>query len=96
MGKLTSFENLCKEKTGYDEIYFFHPSEDSKSLRDEISRIDEPINILAVIGPEGGFSEGEAALARSKQAVVLHLGQNILKVDTAFVTVAFALKTFLT
>lgn len=45
----------------------------------------EPVKIALFIGPEGGFSKDEIALARSKGAVSFSLGRRILRTETAAV-----------
>ncbi len=52
----------------------------------------QPLNLL--IGPEGGFSDTEVALARSRGYQVLRLGPRILRTETAPV-VALSLLQFL-
>jgi 16S rRNA (uracil1498-N3)-methyltransferase len=42
-------------------------------------------NIVVLIGPEGGFSAAEAALAQEKGFHVVSLGSNILRAETAAV-----------
>lgn len=43
----------------------------------------EPVEIALFIGPEGGFSKDEIALARSKGAVSFSLGKRTLRTETA-------------
>jgi len=44
---------------------------------------DAPKNIAVVIGPEGGFSEEEAALLESSGAFTVSLGKRILRTESA-------------
>jgi 16S rRNA (uracil1498-N3)-methyltransferase len=44
-------------------------------------------NIVVLIGPEGGFSAAEAALAKEKGFHAVSLGPNILRTETAAVAV---------
>ena len=39
--------------------------------------------VLIVIGPEGGFSHGEADAAKDAGAALLHLGGRVLRTETA-------------
>lgn len=41
---------------------------------------------LVIIGPEGGFTDAEVALARASGALTVSLGRQILRVETAAVT----------
>ncbi len=42
-----------------------------------------PINVALLVGPEGGFTEQEVALACSKGATAFSLGKRILRTETA-------------
>jgi 16S rRNA (uracil1498-N3)-methyltransferase len=41
--------------------------------------------VVVAVGPEGGFSEEETALARSKGALAVRFGPNVLRTETAAV-----------
>ncbi|HEU5317985.1 MAG TPA: 16S rRNA (uracil(1498)-N(3))-methyltransferase [Chloroflexota bacterium] len=47
--------------------------------------VDRPSELRLFIGPEGGFSEREANLARERDAVTVSLGPRILRAETAAV-----------
>ncbi|MFD2116137.1 16S rRNA (uracil(1498)-N(3))-methyltransferase [Paenibacillus yanchengensis] len=49
----------------------------------ELKTEQQPSNILVIIGPEGGFSDQEAAEAIAAGAVAISLGSNILRTETA-------------
>ena len=53
---------------------------------EEILRQNHPQKIYAVVGPEGGFTEEEVALAKDKGFVPVKLGQRILRTETAAIT----------
>jgi 16S rRNA (uracil1498-N3)-methyltransferase len=42
--------------------------------------------IYAMVGPEGGFTEGEVKLAKDRGFVPIQLGQRILRTETAAIT----------
>jgi len=42
--------------------------------------------IYAMVGPEGGFTEGEVKLAKEKRFIPVKLGQRILRTETAAIT----------
>jgi 16S rRNA (uracil1498-N3)-methyltransferase len=50
-------------------------------------------NMLALVGPEGGWSERELALAASKNVVSFGLGPRTLRTETAAITVAVLLQS---
>jgi 16S rRNA (uracil1498-N3)-methyltransferase len=45
-----------------------------------------------VVGPEGGFTEEEVALAKDKGFVPVKLGQRILRTETAAITLVAILQ----
>ncbi len=61
-------------------------SEEKMSLSAALARNTNPINLL--IGPEGGFSVQEADFAISSGVVPVHLGENILRAETAAIAAA--------
>ncbi len=48
-------------------------------------------NIAVFIGPEGGFSDEEIALAKEKGAKIISLGKRILRTETAAITAISAI-----
>ncbi len=50
---------------------------------DSLNGIKQSTNIGYVIGPEGGFEEGEIELLKSRGARILKFGNNILRSETA-------------
>jgi len=63
--------------------------ERSQGLRSFLRGLDyKPAAVSLFIGPEGGFSEGEAKLARRQGAIVVSLGRRILRSETAGIVAA--------
>ncbi len=63
----------------------FYENQD-KLLADYTHSLERPINSINIyIGPEGGFSEKEVALAEQNGYTVLGLGKRILRAETASV-----------
>jgi len=52
-------------------------------VKDVLRRNPDATSIIVLIGPEGGFSQVEAAEARSKGFHAVSLGPNILRTETA-------------
>jgi len=83
VSEVRSFTDLAETFGSYRRAVFFWEGADKNFLKDvEFTGGD----ILLVIGPEGGFSEKEAALAEKKGALSASLGPLILRVETAAVT----------
>jgi len=79
------FDDVFSRFVGFDRFLIAAPSE-TVSLREAlrgIGRSDPSIALL--IGPEGGFTDEEVALARDKGAMAVGLGPRILRTETAAV-----------
>ncbi len=57
--------------------------EKANGLRDTLAGVPAPDSIAVLVGPEGGLTTGEAALAREKGFVPVSLGRRILRTETA-------------
>ncbi len=64
-----------------------------KFLKDALN--SKPKNILVLIGPEGDFADEEIDLAKRNGFVAVSLGESVLRVETAAVTVASFIKLYL-
>lgn len=62
----------------------------SSSLKPALAALaaDKPSVLSAVVGPEGGFTDGEVALARSAGVRLISLGPRILRAETAGIALA--------
>jgi 16S rRNA (uracil1498-N3)-methyltransferase len=74
-------------ETTYDLKLLATLSGKRESLKAALAKI-KPKNILVLIGPEGDFSDEEAALAKEAGALLISLGDLVLRVDTAAIAVA--------
>ncbi|MBV9270791.1 MAG: 16S rRNA (uracil(1498)-N(3))-methyltransferase [Candidatus Eremiobacteraeota bacterium] len=91
-----SFAELLCRFGAYDVVLFPWEGSDPEPLRDVMpALLARAKRVMAVIGPEGGFSHGEAAGARDAGARVVSLGTRILRTETAGLYVA-AVVDFLT
>ena len=69
--------NNCKTKI------IAYECEDRMSLKTALREAGQLDDLLLIIGPEGGISEGELAKAREAGAVPVSLGRRILRAETA-------------
>ena len=67
---------------------------DSNSLLDIAKSVEKNRSILVVIGPEGGFSDVEAEMARNAGFQFVSLGRRILRAETAALYAASVLSAF--
>lgn len=72
----------------------FYEGESPQAVRDGLERIhsDQPEAIWVLVGSEGGFSKEEVEMMKAKNIPVLTLGSQILRVETACVSILSVLK----
>ncbi len=76
------------EKVGEMDL-FLVPYENERGMaetKEALSRIKKGMSVGILVGPEGGFSEKEVEIARETGALVISLGNRILRAETAAVT----------
>ena len=55
-------------------------------------QVEPTSDIIAIIGPEGGWSDGELALAEERRVNIVTLGGRILRAETASIAIAAILQ----
>ncbi|MFD0715069.1 RsmE family RNA methyltransferase [Paenibacillus sp. GCM10027626] len=89
-----SWRGLLGEIAGYDLVLFCYEKEneaEQAGLRAAIHAFrsshralsDNELKVMLIVGPEGGFTEREAAEAEAAGAVLAGLGKRILRTETA-------------
>lgn len=82
---ITPFAEAFSRFVGFDRLLIAAPAQ-TATLREALQGIERPDPAIALlIGPEGGFTDEEVALAREKGAVAVGLGPRILRTETAAV-----------
>ncbi len=81
LGDVISFEKGL-DAAG-SEALLFHSRDTTETLKDFLGANKSMQKFSLFIGPEGGFSEREVELAKSKKIPVLSLGKSILRTETA-------------
>ena len=79
LGEVQNFQQFCEAETNGLRLIF---SERGGNGLAEIARADY---LVLTVGPEGGWSEGEIKLAETHGFVPVHLGNRILRTETAAV-----------
>ncbi len=81
----TTLENVLKEN--FDKILILAERSTEISLKQYLAKnpIKKGEKVLAIIGPEGGFSQNEFAYFKSKNLPLISLGDLILKAETAVI-----------
>ncbi len=62
---------------------FLWERERARGLKDLAERWSSPEGVVMVVGPEGGFTADEAALAEGNGFLIVTLGERILRAETA-------------
>ncbi len=81
---------LSALRTAYPSLplILFHGRGDFPPLSSQLSQIKTWPKCGLVIGPEGGFSEEEVALAQQQEFFILSLGSRVLRTETAGIATA--------
>jgi 16S rRNA (uracil1498-N3)-methyltransferase len=81
---ILSFDDAVLRTRDYDRRIIAAPGDGAVTLRDALRGITRsPASVAVMIGPEGGFTDNEVALACEKGAVRVGLGPRILRTETA-------------
>jgi 16S rRNA (uracil1498-N3)-methyltransferase len=72
---------------GPQTLFLFPWEEGTDPVKNVLRRHLDAKHIVVLIGPEGGFSQAEAAAAKEKGFHLVSLGPNILRTETAAVAV---------
>ncbi len=84
LGTLTSLSEAIGQTAS---LKILCTPDSEQSLRQCLYEVREITNVAVAIGPEGGFSPSEIALARTMGAKTCSLGPRILRLETAVVKV---------
>jgi 16S rRNA (uracil1498-N3)-methyltransferase len=80
------FDKAVLRMADFDRSLIAAPSDGAATLHNALQGIPRsPASVAVMIGPEGGFTEEEVALACEKGAVRVGLGPRILRTETAAV-----------
>lgn len=76
-------KNIIEKFSKYDIVILPYEKEFGQNLKQVLQRYDVIRNVAVVIGPEGGFSEGDLALLDMPNTEMVTLGPRILRTETA-------------
>ena len=90
---IIGFTEIVKRASEYDLALLAYERETGRTLRDALT--GTPRRILVIVGPEGGFTDGEISEARRAGLLTVSLGPRILRTETtALVIVSQILYAF--
>ncbi len=92
--EVTDYKTLLflSENHNHDLKIIFWEDEKQNSLQETLAASGEMRSVLALIGPEGGFSSGEAAAAIAAGFQPVTMGSRILRAETAALAAAAILQ----
>lgn len=83
VNNVKSFKEILKMEADHKIFAYENESHSSLTLKVALSELKEGETTLIVVGPEGGFSEEEAKLAKDAGFTFCSLGRRILRAETA-------------
>ena len=89
-----TFASAVSEMAKDSLSFLCYENEDKKTLPARLREIEKPETVSFLIGPEGGLSPEEVALAKEKGVQSLSLGERILRTETAAPFVLAILSAF--
>ena len=90
IGAVTGLEGLLESIPRYGRVYL------ADSRGEAVGESDGPSKgrkVLAIVGPEGGFDEGERAGLVAAGAIPVSLGRSRLRSETAAIILLFAVRS---
>ncbi len=88
-----SFPNFIEYNKTFDKKIILWEDEEVNSLQ-HLTKAGRPKSLLLIIGPEGGFQQGEIQLAIKHNCISSTLGKRILRAETAAIS-AISISQFL-
>jgi 16S rRNA (uracil1498-N3)-methyltransferase len=82
----TSFDKLAESFNNYDLLLMADEAEKKINLEDVFAKIPENKEVrkvLCLVGPEGGFSDGEKKMVAEARGHIITLGSRRLRAETA-------------
>ena len=88
LSAVTAWSDFVKHELPNRAAFIAHPVSDPAGLAPEFIDFSQPPSLLFAIGPEGGFTDEEVAMAMSCGAKALRLGSLVLRIETAAIALA--------
>jgi 16S rRNA (uracil1498-N3)-methyltransferase len=84
ISQIVAFREAVDQLVGFDRRLIAAPFLETVSLREALHGAGgKDVSVALMIGPEGGFTQEEVALAGEKGAVPIRLGPRVLRTETA-------------
>ena len=90
---LTTLDEM--DLTSYNKLILCYARENAETFSTILEEVNSSDNVLALIGPEGGFSAKEIQKLKNKGFKTVSLGKTILRAETAAIYVTSIMKFFM-
>ena len=88
LSPVTTWADFVRIEFPHRAAFIAHPSSDARPPSLGTSSLDDQSSIIFAIGPEGGFTDDEVALAVAAGAQPVSLGPLVLRIETAAIALA--------
>ena len=92
IGPVTPFQDLISAQEPYDSKIIFHARGSNMTAMSSFKSLEKVRKVLALIGPEGGFTDEEVNSAVHFGFVCISLGPRVLQADTAAIAASAILQ----
>jgi len=86
--KVQRLEKVCADINGYDLFIVAYEDEERLTLKEVLRENNKAKNIAVLIGPEGGIDSKEIDKLKQNGAIVVTLGNRILRTETAPIVIS--------
>lgn len=80
---IKTIDEICNEIKNYDKFFVAYENEERLELSTELINSKNLKNVAIMIGAEGGFSEQEIRKLNMSGAIIVSIGERILRTETA-------------
>lgn len=90
IGDAESLSDLVQSRSDFERRLIAHPYPEGKPHSGQLSAASnsQPLSVIVLVGPEGGFSSDEVNQATGAGWSLVSLGPRILRVETAAIAIA--------
>lgn len=81
LSPVVAWSDFCHDQFPGNSSFVAHPAADAIPFH--ASLMDRARSVVFAVGPEGGLTDAEVAMAAEQSARAIRLGENILRIETA-------------
>lgn len=92
ISQIQDFKEVLVKLNKFDLVLIPWEEEKARKIKDVLDKYSSPKKIAVIIGPEGGFTNGEVAEAQKKGAISITLGKTVFRTEMAGLISAIIVK----